>query len=228
VGSPLAYSAVVLLTLVAVRMAWMFGVPLVTRVVLARRSPPAHTRGELTVLGWSGMRGGVSLAAALALPLTADGHAFPDRSEITLIAYFTIAASLVIPGITLSPLVRRLGLGEEDALATEEAQARVALARAALKHIEELVEREQLSDPIADQARLTYEQRIHRLDLEAGGADHRTDEAATALRMRDLRRELIAVERSRLGDLRLRGEISAESRRRIEHDLDLEESRLST
>jgi Na+/H+ antiporter len=228
VGSPLAYSAVVLLTLIVVRMVWMFGVPLVARVVLARRSAPTHTRAELLVLGWCAMRGGVSLAAALALPLTADGHAFPDRSNITFIAYITIAATLVIPGLTLSPLVRRLGLGEGEALATEEAQARVALAHAALKHIEELVEQEKLSEPIAEQARLTYEQRIHRLDHDAGSDRDRTEEAAIAVRIRDLRRELIAVERSRLSDLRAQGEISSASRRRIEHDLDLEESRLST
>ena len=63
------------------------------------------------MLGWSGMRGGVSLAAALALPLTAAGHAFPDRANVIFIAYIAIAATLVIPGLTLSPLIRRLGLG---------------------------------------------------------------------------------------------------------------------
>ena len=227
VGSPLAYTAAILGTLIAIRMAWVFGVPLVARIVLRGRAAQAETRAELTVLGWSAMRGGVSLAAALALPLTAAGHAFPDRSDVTFIAYMTIAATLVIPGLTLSPLVQRLGLGEEEALVTEEAQARVALAHAALRRIEELVEQEELSEPVAEQARLTYEQRIHRLESDAGGDRGRTDEAATALRIRELRRELIAVERSRLRELRRRGEISSVSRRRIEHDLDLEESRLS-
>ncbi len=228
VGRPLGYAAAVLVVLIAVRMAWMFGASLIARAVVPRRAAPARTRGELAVLGWSGMRGGVSLAAALALPLAAGDHAFPDRSNVIFIAYIVIAATLVIPGLTLSPLVRRLGLGEEEALATEEAHARVALAHAALRHIEELAEQEKLSEPVAEQARLTYEQRIHRLDPDAGSDGNKTDEAATALRIRDLRRELIAVERSRLRDLRRRGDISATSHRRIEHDLDLEESRLST
>ena len=103
----------------------------------------------------------------------------------------------------------------------------MALAHAALGHVEELAEREELPEPIAEAARLTYEQRIHRLEPEVDGDAPDGDEAATARRLRELRRELIAVERSRLADLRRRGEVSAESMRRIEHELDLEESRLS-
>jgi CPA1 family monovalent cation:H+ antiporter len=225
VATPLAYGAAVTVTLIAVRMAWMFTIPLVIR--LADRGEPPQTTAELTVLGWSGMRGGVSLAAALALPLTAAGDAFPDRSNVILIAYIAIAATLVIPGLTLSPLIRRLGLAEEEDLAREEARARIALAHAALAHIEDLAEREKLPEPIADTARLTYEQRIHRLEPEVDGDTADSDEAAIARRLRELRRELIAVERRRLADLRRRGEISAQSMRRIEHELDLEESRLS-
>jgi CPA1 family monovalent cation:H+ antiporter len=142
-------------------------------------------------------------------------------------AYIAIAASLVIPGLTLSPLVRRLGLGEEAALAREEARARVALAHAALTRIEELATREELSESVAEPLRLTYEQRIHRWEPEADGDAGAGDEAATVRRIRAVRRELIAVERARLRELRRRGEISAESVRRIEHELDLEESRLS-
>jgi Na+/H+ antiporter len=227
VGGPLLYATAVLVTLVAVRMAWMFSVPLLVRIIRPRRGEPPQTRGELTVLGWSGMRGGVSLAAALALPLTAAGRPFPDRSNVILIAYIVIAATLVIPGLTLSPLVRRLGLGEEEALARERARARVSLAHAALKHIADLADREELPESVADPLRVTYEQRIHRLEPEAEGDPAGGDEAATARRIRDLRRELTAVERTRLRELRRRGEISAESQRQIEHELDLEASRLS-
>jgi CPA1 family monovalent cation:H+ antiporter len=135
---------------------------------------------------------------------------------------------LVIPGLTLSPLVRRLGLGEEEALAREEARAHVALAQSALRHIDELAEREDLPESVADPLRMTLEQRIHRLEPEADDDRTAGDEAAIARRIRELRRELIAVERRRLGELRRRGEISAESVRRIEHELDLEESRLDS
>ncbi len=226
-AKPLAYSAAVVVTLIVVRMAWMFTVPLVARVVRRGAGEPAQTPAELFVLGWSGMRGGVSLAAALALPLTAAGRAFPDRSTVVFIAFIAIAATLVIPGLTLSPLVRRLGVGEEEALAREEARARVALARSALRRIDELAEHDELAEPVADSLRLSYEQRIHRLDPEIEEGTAGGDEAAVARQVRELRRELIGVERTRLAALRRRGEISAESLRQIEHELDLEESRLS-
>jgi CPA1 family monovalent cation:H+ antiporter len=173
------------------------------------------------------MRGGVSLAAALALPLTANGHAFPDRANIIFIAYVAIAATLVIPGLTLSPLVRRLGLGEEEAVAREEAKARVALAHAALGQIEELAEQEDLPEPLLDQLRMTYELRISRLEPRLDGREASSGPAQDAHRVRELRRELIATERRRLAELRRRGQISTHSQRQIEHELDLEESRLA-
>ncbi len=226
VGRPLTYAAVVVVTLVVVRMAWMFTVPAVTRIIRPVRGESRPTAGELTILGWSGMRGGVSLAAALALPLTAGGQPFPDRSNVLFIAFVAIAATLVIPGLTLSPLIRRLGVGQEEELAREEARTRVALAQAALTRIDELAENEELGEAIADPLRLTYEQRIHRLEGELDD-DAPGDEAAVAHRVRELRRDLIAAERRKLSELRRRRKISSESVRRIEHELDLEESRLS-
>jgi CPA1 family monovalent cation:H+ antiporter len=226
-GGPLGVAAAVLATLIAVRMVWMFGATAIARIVRGGRDVPAQTPGELLVLGWSGMRGGVSLAAALAIPLTAAGHAFPNRSDVIVIAFIAIAATLVIFGLTLSPLIRRLGIGHEEALAREEARARMALAHAALRRIDELAERGDLAETVAESVRLPYEQRIHRLEPEIDEGDGGGDEAAIARRVRELRRELIAVERGRLVQLRRRGEISAESVRRIEHELDLEDSRLS-
>jgi hypothetical protein len=172
------------------------------------------------------MRGGVSLAAALALPvLTAAGHPFPDRSTVVFVAYVTIAATLVLPGLTLSRLVRALGLAEEEAVAREEAEARVQMAHAALRRIEDVADREHLQELLVDQVRMAYELRIQRLEpqLDGGGEG---DEATVAGRARELRRELIGVERQRLQELRRRGKVSAQSQRRIEHELDLEESRL--
>ena len=228
-GRPLAYAAAVLVALFAVRMAWMLVVPGLVRLVgLQRRDEPGQARlAEPLVLGWCGMRGGVSLAAALALPLTAAGHAFPARATVIFVAYIAIAVSLVIPGLTLSPLVRRMGLGEEEAVAREEARARVRLAHAALQHLEERAERDDLRGSVAEAVRATYEQRIHRLEPGLDENGQSGDEAAAAQEIRELRLELIAVERRRLAELRRRGQVSLHSLRRIEHDLDLEESRLS-
>jgi CPA1 family monovalent cation:H+ antiporter len=90
-----------------------------------------------------------------------------------------------------------------------------------------MADRDKVSEPVAEPLRLTYEQRIHRLEPEIDDDATPGDEAAIAQRIRELRRELIGVERDRLSQLRRRGEISAETVRRIEHELDLEESRLS-
>ena len=141
------------------------------------------------------------------------------------ISYIAIAATLVITELTLSPLVRRLALGEDEAVAREDARARVQLAHAALRHIDDLAERDQLPETIVDQLRMTYELRIQRLEPHAEGNLAGGDEAAR--RIRELRRELIGVERQRLADLRRRSQISAHTLRRIDHELDLEESRLA-
>ena len=205
----------------------MFSVPQLVRVAIPRWGETEPAAAERTVLGWSGMRGGVSLAAALAVPLIAEGHAFPDRALVVFIAYITIAATLVIPGLTLSPLILRLGLGEEEAVAREEARARVQLAHSALGRIEDLAAREELPEALLDQLRFRYEQRIIRFERDVGGPSADDDATQAAQRIRELRHELIAVERRRLADPRRRGEISAETQRRIEHELDLEESRLT-
>ena len=227
VEQPLEYSAAVVATLIALRMAWMFSVPVVVGLVRRRRVSHAQAFAERTVLGWSAMRGGVSLAAALAIPLTAGGHPFPDRSQLVFISYIAIAATLVVPGLTLSGMVRRLGLGQGEALEQQEMRARIALAHAALRHLDELAENGDLRDSVAEPLRTQLEQRILRLEPDAesddGGDD---DRVRNARRIRELRRDLIKVERARLGQLRRKGEISAGSMRRLEHELDLEESRL--
>ncbi|MGN6871118.1 MAG: hypothetical protein ACTHMY_22215 [Solirubrobacteraceae bacterium] len=217
-----------MVTLIGVRMIWMFGVPLVTRVLRPRGGEPAETHAELLVLGWSGMRGGVcdrDVGDEDDLGAVGKGMAGRGQGESESCGE---RATLVIPGLTLSPLVRRLGVSEEDELARKEARAHVALAQSALRHIDELAEHQDLSESIAEPLRTPFEQRIHRLEPEIDDEVTAGDEAAVAQQIRELRRDLIAVERRRLGELRRRGGISAESVRRIEHELDLEDSRLSS
>jgi CPA1 family monovalent cation:H+ antiporter len=224
VGTPLAYAAAVLGALVLIRMAWMFIVPAVVRVAnLRSRGEPRQNRAELIVLGWSGMRGGVSLAAALAVPLMAHGHPFPHRSTIIFVAYVAIAVTLISTGLSIGPLVRRLGLSESDATAQAETEARVQMARAALKRLDAVAEERELEESVIEQLRAGYELRLHRLAARRDGAG---DPAAALRETRRLRRELIQAERSRLHELRARGKVSLSSQRRLERDLDLEESRL--
>jgi monovalent cation/hydrogen antiporter len=238
VGVPLMAAGAVLAAAIAIRVAWMFIVPLVLRVLRINvRGPAARPgsreraearRAELFVLGWSGMRGAVSLAAALALPLvTTAHHPFPSRDTVIFIAYITIVAGLVLAGLTLPLLVRRLGLAEGEELARAEARARVQLAHTALQRIDEAAKREELPDGAVEQLRSIYEARVHRLAPQADENGHHGDESEVAWQLRQLHQELIGAERGRLREMRLEGEITAEAARRIEHDLDLEESRIA-
>ena len=118
-------SAVVIL----VRMLWMFTVPYVLRMLdrrevqRRRRSPPS----ERVIVGWAGMRGSVSLAAALAVPLTVDaGGPFPERDLIIFLAFAVILATLVGQGLTLGPLIERLGVTDDGV--DEQRGARCAAA----------------------------------------------------------------------------------------------------
>src|SRR5207245_11060010 len=94
-----------------------------------------------TVLGWAGMRGAVSLAAALAVPLATDvGRPFPQRDLVIYLAFCVILATLVFQGLTLPLLIRVLGLKDDGLAAKEETKARIHAAEAALARLEELAE----------------------------------------------------------------------------------------
>ena len=234
---PLLESAAVVLTVIVARLGWMFVVPVVLRLIRVNVRRPAASRrrpehadarsGELLVLGWSGMRGAVSLAAALAIPLTADGHPFPGRDVIIFITYMTIVGTLVIGGLTLPSLVSALGVAEGEELARAEAKARMQLAYAALQRIDEAAERGELPDAALDQLRSVYESRLHRLAPRVDGAGEISGESEVAWQVRELQRELVSTERARLREIRREGQITLHAARRIQRDLDLEESRIA-
>ena len=178
---------------------------------------------------WSGMRGAVSLAAALAVPLTTDaGDAFPDRNLILFLTFSAVLGTLVLQGLTLEPLIKSLRLkGDEEEDTLTELNARLEATYAALQRLDQLRDGE--GAPSSDQEermRKYYEDRIRRYEagLQAGGT---TDEyAQSSAAWRNWRSELLAAEREAIVSLRDRGEISPEIMRRIQRDLDLEESRI--
>ena len=179
-------------------------------------------------MSWSGMRGAVSLAAALAVPLSTNaGDPFPGRDLIVFLTFSVILATLVLQGLTLGPLIAALrlrGEGEADKLA--ELRARLEAARVALDKLERLGDDGRVSPESQERMREYYEENIQRYTagLEAGGT---TEEyAKSSGDWRGWRRELLAAEREALLSLRDEGKISPEVMRRIERDLDLQESRL--
>jgi CPA1 family monovalent cation:H+ antiporter len=166
------------------------------------------------------MRGVVSLAAAQALPTS-----FPQRDLILFLTFSVILATLVLQGLSLPALIRRLGLSEGDVAAREEARARLAATQAALARLDALATGDGMPPTLVDDLRQHYAARAHLLTTQAddGGAAERH---AHARAYRDLRRDLLAVERQTLIELRRRNEINDETLRRIQRDLDLDEVRL--
>jgi monovalent cation/hydrogen antiporter len=209
----------VALTTVIVRFAWVFLVGGLGQLVPKRDSTvePLSKRG-FTVLAWSGMRGVVSLAVALAVPLVRDdGAPFPFREELVFAAFVAIVTTLLVQGLSLGPLIRKLGLAAEG---DGEALARVR--RASLEAAQrQLIALEARTDPaVLAEAQRIVEARAARIGR--GPAPH--DE--NALVLEELLREVVRAQRVTLDELRAEGKVADELLRRVERELDLDELRL--
>jgi monovalent cation/hydrogen antiporter len=218
VGQAALVSAVV----IAVRLGWEFTVPYLVRMLDRRPSQRARRTGprERLVVGWSGMRGAVSLAAALALP-----EDFPQRNQIIFVTFAVMLATLVLQGLSLPWLIRVLALHRDDSEAREELRGRLRATDAALARLEELTAEEWTREDTVERMRGLYQFRRRRLKARAGYlADDGSQDRSLAYQR--LVRELLEAQRREIVLLRNRGEISNEVMHRIERELDLEDSRL--
>jgi Na+/H+ antiporter len=216
---------VVSLVVIGVRLIWVPLAVLLPRRLLAsvRRREPPPTRREVFLIGWTGLRGVVSLAAALALPLTTlDGGPFPHRAEIVVITFVVILVTLVVQGLSLPPLVRRLRLPRELAHEREEAHARAHAATAALERLDRAADGAGLPVEVVGRIREVYAERLRRLDRGDSGRRSLAEEEGA---VRRLRAEILEAERRALVDLRDREVISDEVLSRLEHELNLEAMR---
>jgi monovalent cation/hydrogen antiporter len=218
VGQAVLVSVVV----VAVRLGWVFSVPYLVRLLDRRPSQLARRVGarERLVAGWSGMRGAVSLAAALALPLD-----FPMRNLILFLTLAVIFTTLVVQGLTLPVLIRRLGVHGDGVEEREELRGRLAAAQAALDRLDELAGEDWTRDDTVERLHGLYEFRRRRLKVRAGKVE---DDGAEdrSLAYQRLVRELLEAQRQAIVRLRNQGTISNEVMHRIERELDLEDTRL--
>lgn len=220
----LRFALVVYGTVVGARFLWVLAATYLAGLLSRRERTPSWK--EAAILGWSGMRGAVSLAAALALPLTTDaGEPFPNRDLIVFLTFSVILGSLVIQGFTLPDLARVLGLEDDGKAAKEEAKARIHAADAALGRLEELLDEEWVREDTAERLRglFNFRRERFRSRFDPDGDTSVEDRSADYQR---LLRELLDAERAAVLELRRRGVIDDDVMRRVVRDLDLEEARL--
>jgi len=223
------YAALVWAVVLLVRIAYGYPIAYIPRWVSAslRERDPAPPWQFVAFISWAGMRGGVTLAAALAIPLTTDsGAPFPDRSLIVFLAFCVVLATLVVQGLSLPGVVRLLGLEADDSMdVREEAKARIHAAEAAIERLDELVDEGWVRSDTAERARGLYNFRSNRFRARLDEEDDGEIEERS-LQYQRLRRELLDAERGAVLALRNEGKISDEVMQRVERDLDLEDSRL--
>jgi CPA1 family monovalent cation:H+ antiporter len=209
---------------ILVRFAWIYPATYLPRLLsrsFAERDP-APPEAEVFIMSWCGMRGIVSLAAALALPLTLpDGTPFPGRDLIIFFTFVVIAVTLVVQGLSLAPLIRILKVGTDWSGEEEQAHAKMALTKAAIAAIDELAEREKIPKDVANRIRAEFAEKVTLSFPGSIVVDHSAADPAKRLRgvaLRAERRELIRIWRE--------NQISDDVLHHIEEDLDYQESRL--
>src|SRR2546421_255190 len=224
VGELFFYGTFVSAVAIFVRFAWVYPatyLPLVLRALLGEQVAPPR-EGEVFIMGWCGMRGIVSLAAALALPQTLeDGSAFPERDLIIFLTFVVIAVTLVLQGLTLKPLIRMLKVGRDWSLQEEKQRAQMALGKAAIAAIDAVAAKSGIPNELAERIRAEFAEKItlsvpEGLVLRHSGADD-------ARRLRDA---AVKAERQELIRLWRENQISDEVLHHIEEDLDYQESRI--
>ncbi len=224
-GELILYGAIFSGLLIALRLFWIFPgaymANLIRRRILHQDAPLPPAR-QIFIVGWTGMRGVISLAAAIALPQTlANGAPFVQRDLIIFLTFSVILVTLVLQGLTLPPLVRALGLAGVAGRNCEEEEARRIILEAALGYLEKTrAEDGSNPDEIYDDLEQHYRHRLATLKGDAN--DAHTDHHGLTVK---LSRDVLRVERQTAVRLRNEGRINDELLRDLEHELDLSEAR---
>jgi CPA1 family monovalent cation:H+ antiporter len=222
--SAIGYGALISAATIILRMIWVFPSHYVPRWFLKknRKQDTELNSKSITVIAWSGMRGVVSLAAALALPLTINNTPFPNRDIILFITFAVIFATLVLQGLTLPRLIQWLGIKPDGKAERQEYDARLRIAASIIEHIEENYALS-LSDTVLSQIKSKYEIRIEKMRQES--VRKLTNEQIQEYTR--IQNDLLSAERQFVLDLRNKRIIGDEVHRKLEYELDLEEERLT-
>lgn len=222
------YAVLITLVVIVVRILWVIPAAYLPRFLFKyiRRRDPYPKWQHVAIIGWTGMRGVVSLAAALALPFhKADGMPFPGRDLILFLTFVIIFATLVVQGLSLPALIRWLGVKDDGSIEREEREARLQANEAALARLNELTEPDPMRLEALDRLRIEYEDHIVQLKSEE------PQKAGAPLRLFSTEYERLSLdalqqERRTIIKLRNNGTINDEALRRIQRDIDLAEARL--
>ncbi|MCU0367682.1 MAG: Na+/H+ antiporter [Cyclobacteriaceae bacterium] len=219
------YGVVVSVATVVARIIWVFpGAFLPRWLSKSIREKEKDTNVKsVGIVAWSGMRGIVSLAAALAIPImVTDTKPFPNRDLIIFLTFCVIFVTLVLQGMTIRKLIQFLGIKTDDQHTKEEERVRVELASSLIEHIEENFSLD-LSEVVLSQIKSKYENRIQRIRKEE--STHRLAPEQIE-QLQRIQQQLINQEREYILRLRREGKATDELVRKIEYELDLEEARL--
>jgi Na+/H+ antiporter len=226
------YALLISLAVIVIRILWVFPATYLPRLLIPslRARDPYPAWQHVTLVAWTGMRGVVSLAAALALPLTISkgpnaGTPFPGRDLILFLTFTVILVTLVLQGLSLPYLIRRLKVKGDSASEKEEREARLSANRAALGRLASVAEQDPSRADALNRIRIEYEDRVRQLEsYEPGKADqpHRLFSSEYEL----LSKEALEIERETILRLRNTDVINDEVLRRIQRDIDLAELRL--
>ncbi len=218
------YALAIALTVMAVRFLWVFPFTYGARWLIpaVRRADPAPPWQQITIVSFTGMRGAVSLAAALAIPADVAG-----RDLIVFLVFTTILWTVCVEGLGLPGLMRALGVREDGTIAHEENKARLHAAHAAIAKVDELSEQDWVRADTAERVRGMYEFRRRRFAARMDDGDGEgADIDGRSADYQRLLREILGAQRQSLVQLRREGKIGDDVLRRVERDLDLEETRL--
>ncbi len=209
---------------IVVRFVWVFAATYVPRVMSKklRERDPYPGWQSVTIVAWTGMRGVVSLAAALALP-----SVMADRTQCNLIIFYTfvvILVTLVLQGLSLPFLIRALNVVDNGETENEEREARLKANQAALARLEELESAGQFGLDLLQRLRVEYDDRVRQLEACEPAADGQRH--LLSVDYEELQREALRVERQTILQLRNERFINDQALRRIQRDLDLAEAQL--
>lgn len=224
------YGLLISLVVILARLIWVYPMAYLPRLFfpLIARNDPMPSWKILFVIGWSGMRGIVSLAAALSIPfLISPGVAFPHRDLILFITYCVIVVTLIVPTLSLPVILNFMHLPDMEDEIKQEAIARVRAFENSIKHVQIFAEREKIPDEIVADFRKQLDRRLKIINTQVNQKPYSTltDDYSS---LRKLILAAIESERKTLLELRKSGEISDEVFRHLSDELDLEEARAKT